>query len=100
MSQVALIVKLVAKEGQRADLAQAFSAAFPHVATESDTRYYILHEDTGNADALWIYEMYESKAGQDAHGAADWFKPFQGTLGAFIAGVEFIGLNPVGGKGL
>ena len=100
MSQVSLIVKLVAKEGQRDDLAKAFSAAFPHVAQEADTRYYMLHEDAGNADALWIYEMYESKAAQDAHGAADWFKPFQATLGPFIAGVEFIGLKPIGGKGL
>ena len=53
MSQVSLIVKLVAADGKRADLATAFSAAYPHVAKEDGTRYYLLHEDMGDANVLW-----------------------------------------------
>jgi quinol monooxygenase YgiN len=45
--------------------------------------------------------MYESAEAQAAHGAADWFKPFQKSLAPFIGGpAEFHGLKPVGGKGL
>ena len=101
MSQVSLIVKLVAADGKRADLATAFSAAYEHVAKEDGTRYYLLHEDMGDANVLWIYEMYESADAQAAHGAADWFKPFQKSLAPFIGGpAEFHGLKPIGGKGL
>ena len=101
MSQVSLIVKLVAADGKRADLATAFSAAYEHVAKEEGTRYYLLHEDMGDANVLWIYEMYESQEAQAAHGSADWFKPFQKSLAPFIGGpAEFHGLKPVGGKGL
>ncbi|MFM8827571.1 MAG: putative quinol monooxygenase [Actinomycetota bacterium] len=101
MSQVSLIVKLVAAEGKRADLATAFSAAYDHVAKEEGTRYYLLHEDMGDANVLWIYEMYESQDAQAAPGAADWVKPFQKSLAPFIGGpAEFHGLKPVGGKGL
>lgn len=101
MSQVSLIVKLIAAEGKRDDLAKAFSAAYPHVAEEVGTRYYLLHEDMAEPNVLWIYEMYESAEAQAAHGAADWFKPFQKGLAPFIGGApEFHGIKPIGGKGL
>lgn len=101
MSQVSLIVKLVAAEGKRDDLANAFSAAYEHVEKEAGTRYYILHEDMADANALWIYEMYESAEAQAAHGSADWFKPFQKGLAPFIGGpAEFHGIKPISGKGL
>lgn len=101
MSQTSLIVKLTAAEGKRSDLAAAFAGAFPHVAAEEGTRYYLLHEDTADANVLWIYEMYEDAAAQAAHGSAEWFRPFQKSLAPFIGGpAEFHALTPVGGKGL
>lgn len=101
MSQVAVIVKLPAAEGKGNELAEAFKAAFEHVNKEDGTRYYILHADANNADELWIYEMYESQDGLNAHMGADWFAPFGKSLAPFMGGrPEMHFVTPLAGKGL
>lgn len=101
MSQVAVIVKLPAAEGKGNELAEAFKAAFEHVNKEDGTRYYILHADANNADELWIYEMYESQDGLNAHMGADWFAPFGQSLAPFMGGrPEMHFVKPIAGKGL
>lgn len=101
MSQVSLIVKLPAAEGKGAELAEAFKAAFEHVAKEDGTRYYILHQDVSNSDVLWIYEMYENQDAANAHMAADWFAPFGKSLAPFMGGrPEMNFVTPLQGKGL
>jgi quinol monooxygenase YgiN len=101
MSQVAVIVKLPAAEGKGNELAEAFKAAFEHVNKEDATRYYILHADANNPDELWIYEMYESQDGLNAHMGADWFAPFGKSLAPFMGGrPEMHFVTPLAGKGL
>ena len=101
MSQVAVIVKLPAAEGKGNELAEAFKAAFEHVNREDATRYYILHADANTADELWIYEMYESQDGLNAHMGADWFAPFGKSLAPFMGGrPEMHFVTPLAGKGL
>jgi len=74
MSQVALIVKIPALPGQRAELAAAMAAGLETAKGEEGTRYYILHEDAVDADVLWVYEMYENQEGLAAHGGSEAFK--------------------------
>jgi quinol monooxygenase YgiN len=83
MSEIAVIAKIPAAPGKRAELAAALQAALDTAAGEPGTRYYILHEDSADADMLWMYEMYESQADLDTH---------MGTPAFFT--------TPIGGKGL
>lgn len=98
--QVAVIAKLVAQEGKRAELAAALAPMLEHVESEPGTLRYVLHEDAANADALWFYELYTDDAALGVHGGSDAMK----AMGASLAGLlgakpELFILRPVGGKG-
>ena len=99
--QVAVIAKITSKPGMRNDLARALDGAFPNVDKETDTTYYILHEDDNDENVLWMYELYTNKAALEAHQSAPWFKEWGPSLAPFMGGrPELIFMKPVGGKGL
>ena len=100
MSHVALIVKIPALPGQRAELAAAMAAGLETAKGEEGTRFYILHEDAVDADALWVYEMYENQEGLAAHGGSEAFKLLGAAMKPFMGGrPEITFTNPIGGKG-
>lgn len=101
MSKISLIVKLPAAPGKGAELAKAFEFAIENTMNEPGTRYYIVNQDTSDADSIWIYEMYDAQSDLDAHMGADWFKEFGGKLAGLLGGKpEMHFLTPVSGKGL
>ena len=101
MSQVAVWVKIPTKPGKRDDLANALKTALDTARSESETTYYILHEDPKEADVLWMYELYADQAALDAHMGTEAFKALGPVLGPFLAGApEMKFLTPIDGKGL
>ena len=101
MSQVAIIAKFTALSGQRAPLAAALQAALDTAEKEPGTRFYILHEDSANADVLVMYEMYENQEALAAHGSSEAFKALGPIIRPFTASrPEITMAKPIGGKGL
>ncbi len=98
--RVAVIARIPAAPGKRAELAAALQVALDTAAGEAGTTYYILHEDAKDADALWMYEMYAGQAALDEHMGSDAFKALGPAIGPFLGGrPELTFLRPVGGKG-
>jgi quinol monooxygenase YgiN len=96
----ALIAKITAQPGKRAELVDALQAMVDHVETEPGTLVYLMHTDTGDPDVVWFYERYESHEALQAHGTSETMQ----AVGAAVAGLvaaapELIVLDIVGGKG-
>ena len=101
MSKVAVLAKITALPGKRAELVNEFQFALDNVKNEPGTLTYILHEDSANEDVLYFYEIYTDQSALEAHGSADWFKELGPKLRPFTASrPEITLLKPVGGKGL
>ncbi|MEY3619285.1 MAG: hypothetical protein RL726_1983 [Actinomycetota bacterium] len=100
MSKVAVIAKIAAQEGKRADLARALQAALETAQGEVGTEAYILHEDASDANLLWMYEMYTDQDALTVHMGSEAFKALGPSIMPFIAGrPELIFVKPIGGKG-
>jgi quinol monooxygenase YgiN len=101
MTQVAVLAKIPAAPGKREELIAALQAALETARGESGTIYYILHTDAKDADALYMYELYENQDAFTAHVSSDAFKALGPTIGHLLGGApEMTFLGPVGGKGL
>jgi quinol monooxygenase YgiN len=100
MADVAVVAKIPAQPGKRAELAAALQGALNTAAGEPGTIYYILHEDVADENMLWMYEMYTDQAALDGHMGTEAFKALGPAIGPFLAGrPELIFLKPLGGKG-
>ena len=102
MSKVAVIAKITAVEGKRGELIEAMGPMMDHVeANEPDTLTYILTEDTGDENVIWMYEEYASQEALAAHSTSDAMKEMGMALRPLAGGrPEVTVLNPVRGKGL
>jgi quinol monooxygenase YgiN len=101
MSQVAVIAKITTQDGKRDDAVAALQPMLHHVETEVGTQRYILHTDSGDANVLWMYEIYTDQEALVAHGASDAMKALGPALGGLLAGrPELTFMTPVGGKGI
>jgi len=101
MSQVALIAKIPAAPGKRAELATAFQQALDNVIGEPGTIQYILHEDAKDPDVLWFYELYADQEALQAHSTSAAMKALGPVLAPLMGGrPEMTFLKPLGGKGL
>jgi len=100
MSKVAVIAKIPAQEGKRADLARALQTALDTAQSEPGTETYILLEDTSDANLLWMFEMYTDQEALTVHMGSEAFKALGPAIMPFLAGrPELIFVSPVGGKG-
>ena len=55
----------------------------------------------GDADVIWVFELYSDQDSLSAHGTSDKMKEVGATLGDLVAGrAELSFLEPVGGKGV
>lgn len=101
MSKVAVLAKLTAKDGQRAELLKAFDGMFAAVEGEAKTEQYVLHEDAGDPNVAWFYELYTDQEGLASHSTSDAMKAAGPALGALLAGrPEIIMLHPSRAKGV
>jgi quinol monooxygenase YgiN len=101
MSHVAVIAKIAALPGKRADLIGVMQAGLATAESEPGTLQYVLHEDANDPDLIWFYEVYESQEALVAHGSSDGMKALGMASREFAAGrPELTFLTPVGGKNL
>ena len=96
-----IIARIPLQPGKRAEAIEGLQAMLANVQTELGTISYIVHEDVGNDDALWMYELYTDQAAIDLHSSSDAMKMLGKTLGGLLAArPELTMLRPIGGKGL
>lgn len=101
MTKVAVWAKIPAAPGKRDELAAALKVALETAKGEPGTIYYMLHTDAGDADSLYMYEMYESQDALNAHMGSEAFKALGPAIGPFLGGApQLTFLGPIGGKGL
>lgn len=100
MSQVAVIAKIQALPGKRAELIEVFQAGLATAESETGTLQYVMHEDAADADIIWFYEVYENQDALTAHGSSEAMKALGMASRSFAAArPELTFLNPIGGKG-
>ena len=100
MSEIALIAKITAQSGKRADAVAAFQPLLEHAEAEPGTLRYLLHADVEEQDVLWMYEVYADEQAREDHRRSDVMKTAGRALGAFLAGPpEITVLEPLGGLG-
>ena len=101
MPKVAMVAKLTAADGKREELAAVLEKIFPAVEQESGTEVYVLHEDLGDPNVLWFYELYSDNDALGAHGSSEAMKEMLGGLGGLIgAAPEMSMLQPRRAKGI
>ncbi len=101
MSKVIVLAKIPIQDGKRAEVMAGMAPMMEHVETEAGTLQYILCEDSGDDNAVWVYEVYADQTAFDAHSGSDVMKALGASIGPFLAGrPELTFLNPVRGKGL
>lgn len=99
--QVAVIARIPAKPGQRDALIKALQPMLDAAQAEAGTLRYILHTDSADADAVWVYEQYTDNDALGVHGGSETMKSLGPTLAEFAGGkAELHFLAPVGGKNL
>lgn len=100
MSQLGVFARLVAKPGERDQLASALQALINGVGSEEGTLQYLLHADSADADVLWFYERYTGDDALKVHQSADYAKAAGPDIGAHLAGrPELHFTTLLGGKG-
>jgi quinol monooxygenase YgiN len=98
-TRVAEIAKITAAPGKRSELLDALRAMVAQAETEDGTLVYVFHEDAGDDDVIWTYELYADQAGRDAHGASPAMAEIGPKVGhLFGAPPELIKLRPAAGK--
>ena len=93
-----LIGKMIAAPGKRDEL---ISILLEGVATMPGCLSYIVAKDTGDANAIWITEAWDSKASHDASLSLPSVKEAIAKGRPLIAGFsDRVVTTPVGGTGL
>lgn len=102
MSKIAVIAKFTTAPGKRDELAQALEKMLPQVETEDGTELYILSEDSGNADVLWMFELYTDGDALQVHSSSPSMMEFFGVLGGDLlaAPPELMMASPRVAKGV
>ncbi|MEY2568920.1 MAG: hypothetical protein QOE35_3449 [Actinomycetota bacterium] len=101
MPKVAMIAKLTAADGKRDELAAVLEKIFPAVDQEDGTEVYALHDDLGEPNVLWFYELYRDNDAMGAHGSSEAMKEMIGGLAGLVgAAPEMHMIEPRRAKGL
>ena len=99
-TQIAVLAKVPAAPGKRAELAAALRQALIAAESEVGTLAYLLHEDAGDADVLWMYEVYANQEALDVHQSSATYKALGPAITPFLGGrPELTFMAPIGGKG-
>jgi quinol monooxygenase YgiN len=101
MAKVAVLAKMTAREGEGAALLEAMRDMVAAVDAEEGTEIYALHADTGNADVVWIYELYVDNDALGLHSGSEAMKGLGPKIGHLLGGrPEIMLLTPAAAKGL
>ena len=100
MSKVSIVAKLTTRDGKRADLIAGMAPMMEHVESEPGTLQYVLMEDAGDENVVWLYESYADQAAFDAHSSSDVMKSLGPAIDPFMGGApELTFCKPVAAKG-
>jgi quinol monooxygenase YgiN len=101
MSKIAVLAKLTAAEGKRAEALAVLSAQVALVNGETGTEIYALHTDDGDDVTIWFYELYTDDAALAHHSGSEAMAALGPKLkGLMAARPEIKRLTPVTAKGL
>jgi quinol monooxygenase YgiN len=102
MAKTALIAKITAADGRRDDLVAELQKMFPQVESEDGTELYILHEDVGDANVVWFYELYTDHEALGAHSTSEAMLELMNALSGDLSGApaELTLVTPIGAKGV
>jgi quinol monooxygenase YgiN len=101
MSKIAVLAKLTAAEGKRAEAIAVLSAQVDLVNGEAGTEIYALHTDDGDDVSIWFYELYADADALAHHsGSAAMAELGPKLKGLMAARPQIMRLSPVSAKGL
>jgi quinol monooxygenase YgiN len=102
MAKTAVIAKITAADGRRADLIDELAKMFPQVENEEGTELYVLHEDIGDANVVWFYELYTDMDALGAHSGSEAMAELMGALSGDLVGAPPVLsiVNPINAKGV
>jgi quinol monooxygenase YgiN len=101
MSKIAVLAKLTAAEGKRAEAIAVLSAQVGLVNGEAGTEIYALHTDDADEVTIWFYELYADADALALHGGSAAMAELGPKLkGLMAARPQIMRLSPVTAKGL
>jgi quinol monooxygenase YgiN len=99
MSRVSRYGKLVARQGRGAELADLLLSAAADLADDPGCELYLVNQQAGLPDTIWVTEVWRSKADLDATVARISGSERVAAAMALVETGETIELELLGGKG-
>ncbi len=99
MTAVARYGKAIAHEGQGAALAKHLLAAAEGLASDPGCVLYLINQEKGNPDTVWVTEVWRSQADLDASVARIRGSEQVAAAMALVSYWQVIEVEPLGGKG-
>ena len=99
MSRVTRYGKLTAKAGRGPELADVLLAAAADLAADAGCELYLINQQAGDPDAIWVTEIWRSQADLEATAAKISGSDRATAAMALVANAEMIELELLGGKG-
>ena len=88
MTQTSLFVKMVFQDGKRDEGVAALETMLPTVESEEGTLVYSFHLDAGDANTVWIFELYTDGDALGIHGGSEAMGALFGTLAPMLAAID------------
>lgn len=85
MTQTSLFVKMVFQDGKRDEGVAALETMLPTVESEEGTLVYSFHLDAGDANTVWIFELYTDGDALGVHGGSEAMGALFGVLTPLMA---------------
>lgn len=98
MPKFAMFAKVIAKPGQRDAVLKILLAASREPMPGCDM--YVVNTAASDADAVYVYEAWQTQADHDASLAIESVKALVEKAKPLIAGFDGVKLDVIGGKGL
>lgn len=102
MTQVAVVAKLTAVDGESEELTAVIADLVVQVReAEPGTLVYAAAQDSTDPNVFWFYEFYDSPDAASAHSSGDALAQAGSRMRGLLAGPpEVHRLAPIAGKGL
>ena len=101
MSKTSVFVKLKANPGKDGDVLAALEVALPAALDEPGTEMYTFHNDKGDADTVWAFELYADDDAFAAHSASEAVAALFAEVGGLLAEPPMLVVGEyVAGKGV
>ena len=99
-TRFALINRLTAKPGKRAEVIRMLLASGESFRDDAACLLYLVSEDAGDPDLIWVQDLWSSEAEHTAALSAPQLRPYIDRTMPLLEGMpEQIRLKPAGGKG-